>query len=185
MTHCNQNDEPTGRVFWITGLAGAGKTTLAQEFYARMKAWKQNVILLDGDQLREIFPRADGYGREDRLQLAQSYGRLCRVLSEQGSDVICATISLFAECHRWNRENLPEYYEIYVRVPMEVLERRDTKQLYSRARRGEIKDVVGVDLPFDEPESPNVTLDNDGSRSAAELIDCLVQALGMEPENES
>ena len=91
------------------------------------------------------------------------------MLSEQGIDVVCATISLFRECQEWNRTHIARYCEIYLRVPMEVLVQRDQKQLYSRALRGEITDVMGVDLPVEEPSRPDIVIDNDGVTPPAAL----------------
>ncbi len=103
--------------------------------------------------------------------------RLCRLLAEQGADVVCATISLFHEVQRWNRENIPGYREIYLRVPMEELERRDTKGIYAAARRGETCDVVGLDVPAEAPEAPDLVLDNYGSLDVSAAVDRIL-ALG-------
>jgi adenylylsulfate kinase-like enzyme len=155
--------QSAGQLIWITGLAGAGKTTLSKHVYAKLKASKPELVLLDGDQLRQVFGGKQGYSQDDRLALAMSYCRLCKVLCDQGIDVICATISLFSECHRWNRENISRYFEVYVQTPMAVLLERDQKQLYSKALRGEIQHVVGVDLEFVPPEQPDLIINNSGS----------------------
>ena len=159
-----------GRLIWITGLAGAGKTTIGKQLYAQLKATKPEVVFLDGDQLREVFGKSEAYTQEERQQLALSYSRLCKVLCSQGIDVICATISMFTECHHWNRANIVRYCEIYIQVPMKILIERDQKQLYSRALQGEIKNVVGVDLGFVAPEKPDLILDNSGGLGELELL---------------
>ena len=105
--------------------------------------------------------------------------RLCRMLSEQGIDVVCATISLFRECQEWNRAHVARYCEIYLRVPMEVLVQRDQKQLYSRALRGEITDVMGVDLPIEEPSRPDIVIDNDGRQAPSDIAGDIIQRLGL------
>jgi phosphohistidine swiveling domain-containing protein len=97
--------------------------------------------------------------------------RLCRLLAEQGTDVICATISLFHEVHRWNRENIPSYREIYLRVPLDELRRRDSKGIYAGAERGDTRDVVGIDVPAEAPEAPDLVLDNHGSLDVATAVD--------------
>ena len=92
--------------------------------------------MLDGDELRDVFgataTNPQNYGRESRLALAMQYAHLCRVLAKQGHTVVIATISLFREVHSWNRVNLPDYFEAYLKVPVEELRRRDPKGIYRR-----------------------------------------------------
>ena len=97
--------------------------------------------------------------------------RLCRLLAEQGTDVVCATISLFHDVQRWNRENIPGYREIYLRVPIDELRRRDSKGIYARSQRGDARDVVGIDVPAEAPEAPDLMLDNYGELDVATAVD--------------
>jgi phosphohistidine swiveling domain-containing protein len=97
--------------------------------------------------------------------------RLCRLLAEQGTDVVCATISLFHEVQRWNRENIPGYREIYLRVPIDELRRRDSKGIYARAQRGDARDVVGLDVAAEAPEKPDLVVDNYGALDVATAVD--------------
>lgn len=144
-------------VIWITGLSGAGKSTLAGEVVSRLRARGQNIVALDGDELREVFgavaANAQNHGREGRLALAMQYAHLCRVVASQGVTVVISTISLFREVHAWNRENLPGYFEVYLKVPMEELRRRDSKGIYRGFDAGELNNVAGLDLPIDEPDA--------------------------------
>jgi glutamine kinase len=159
-----------GRVFWITGLSGSGKTTLGRELCKRLRADGGQVTFLDGDQLREVIAEDLGHSTSDRRESAMRNARLCRLLAQQGGNVVCATISLFHEVQRWNRANISEYYEIYLHVPMEELRRRDTKGIYSRAERGDLTDVVGVDLPAETPEAPDLVLENYGELNAMTAV---------------
>jgi adenylylsulfate kinase len=149
----------SGGVIWITGLSGAGKTTLAKEISAILKDQTPAVVMLDGDELREIFG-ADQVGkinhtRESRLALSMRYSYLCKMLSSQGLTVVIATISLFSQVHEWNRMNFNNYFEVYLKVPIEELRRRDPKGIYSRYYSGEICNVAGLDFSIDEPEYPD------------------------------
>ena len=164
-----------GTLYWITGLSGAGKTTIAQELWKILKKESPNTIFLDGDMLREVFKVEGAYARDERLRLAMQYARLCKVLVEQDINVICATISMFKECHEWNRKNILNYREIYLRVPMAILEKRDSKNIYSRAQHGELTHVMGVDLPFDEPQNPDLIMDNDGTHHPQFLANKIYQ----------
>ena len=152
-----------GSVLWITGLSGAGKSTLAREVTLLMRHLGYQVIYLDGDELREVFDAVDAnihnHGREGRIDLAMKYSRLCLVAARQGLTVVIATISLFREVHEWNRANLPNYYEVLLKVPFDELRRRDPKGIYRRFESGELTDVAGLDLPVDLPQEADWILE--------------------------
>lgn len=175
--------QESGRVIWITGLSGAGKSTLAAEVVNRLRAQGDAVVMLDGDELREVFgaaaTNAQNHGREGRLALAFQYAHLCRVIANQGLTVVIATISLFKEIHAWNRENLPGYFEVYLKVPLEELRRRDPKGIYRRFDAGELADVAGLDLLIDEPEAADWVVELEPLRPvdtvAQELIKILTE----------
>ena len=156
------------RVWWVTGLAGAGKTTIARAMIARLSELGIRPVLLDGDELRQVVGPDLAYDPDSRRELARRYGRLCKLLSEQGIEVVCATISMFEDARRWNRQNIPRYVEIYVKVPMAELKRRNQKQLYRGKRSTE---VWGIDIDPEEPLMPDIILLNDGSRTLDELVD--------------
>ncbi len=158
-----------GTVYWFTGIAGAGKTTLARLFYKNLKRTNPFVIFLDGDTLREIFGNDLGYTRLDRKKNAMRIARLCEFLSESGMNVVCATISLFHECQDWNRKHMRFYKEIYIQAPMAALKKRDPKKIYSRASKGILKDVWGMDLLPEVPKNPEVVIHNDGRHSWAQM----------------
>lgn len=172
-----------GEVLWICGLSGAGKTTLALEITKKLRAQGKFVVLLDGDELREVFgataANAQNHGREGRLALAMQYAHLCRVIATQELTVVIATISLFREVHAWNRENLPGYFEVYLKVPVDELRRRDPKGIYRRFDAGELSGVAGLDVPIDEPEDAEWVVEylsgQKVSDLAAELINRLVK----------
>ena len=172
-----------GRVIWITGLSGAGKTSLATEVVSRLRNRIQHVVMLDGDELREVFgavaSNAQNHGREARLALAMRYAHLCRVIAAQGFTVVIATISLFREVHAWNRANLPGYFEVYLKVPLEELRRRDPKGIYRRFDTGQLSDVAGLDLPIDEPEAADWVVEFLPARSITVLAEGLLSRLMM------
>ncbi|WP_366515202.1 adenylyl-sulfate kinase [Paludibacterium sp.] len=178
-----------GRVIWITGLSGAGKTTLAGALAVRLRACGEPVVLLDGDELREVFvavaATAQNHGRAGRLSLAMQYARLCRVIAAQGQVVVIATISLFREVHAWNRAHLPDYFEVYLNVPLEELRRRDPKGIYRRFDAGELTHVAGLDLPIDEPEDADWTVEFDSGRPVAVLVDDLLNRLNRKTTYEN
>ena len=170
-----------GTVIWITGLPGAGKTTIARELERQIRVRTPAVVSVDGDAFREILGNDLGYSSADRLENARRIGRLCRMLSIQGQHVVCSTVSLFHECHAWNRAHFPRYLEVLVRARDETLRARDQKQLYSRAHAGTEPNVPGAGQPYELPLNPDLVLDNDDGgdappRLAARILERLFPA---------
>jgi len=145
--------------------------------HLHLKSKRPNVVCLDGDGLRAVFGGMHGHSPNERRELAMSYARLCQLLSGQDMDVICSTVSMFHDVRAWNRSNIPNYREIYIKVPMETLIERDQKKLYSRALRGEVENVMGMDLDFEEPINPDVVVNNDGSRTLDEVFSDLLNKI--------
>ncbi len=167
---------PTGRVVWITGLAGAGKTTIATALHGMLQSGSSpdTWVRLDGDDIREIMGNDLGHGVEDRIANAWRICRLCRYLSEKGISVIVATMSLFKECQEWNRETLRRYFEVLVEVEHATLLARDQKGLYSGFLADTTANVAGMDQHVHFPESPDLVVTNDdggdGPEAAASRI---------------
>jgi glutamine kinase len=171
LTGANENVASPGRVFWITGLSGAGKTTIGRELSRQLRRAGRPVAFLDGDALRAAIAEDLGHDESSRRLSAMRNARLCRLLAGQGADVICATISLFHDVQRWNRENIPGYHEIYLRVPVDELKRRDSKGIYAAVERGDARNVVGIDVPAEAPEAPDLILDNYGPLDPVTAVD--------------
>lgn len=150
-------------VIWVTGLSGSGKTTLAEKIVSQLNdEYHKKTIFLDGDELRNVFnlneSNDDDYDRETRIRLAFQYSNLCKLISLQNITVVIATISMFKEIYTWNKNNLSNYYEIFLEVSPEELKKRDPKNIYSRHAKGEIKNVAGIDLNIDIPTQPFLTI---------------------------
>jgi adenylylsulfate kinase len=158
-------------VIWLIGLSGAGKTTVGVELVDMFRAQVGNVVFVDGDAVREIWRDAPGHDVAGRRQNAERISHLCRYLDREGMHVVACVLSIFPEWQAWNRENFSEYFEVFLDVPMDVLQQRDPKGLYARARKGELKNVVGIDIPFPAPPHPDlvvrVTDGTDTPRSVA------------------
>lgn len=175
----NLDPQQYGTVYWLTGLAGAGKTTIGRLLAIHFRKKKQQVVFLDGDHMREVLGAITGHSPAERLGLAQKYAAMCRMLSRQGIDVICSTISMFHSIHDWNRDNIHNYVEIYLQVPMEVLASRDKKGLYSQALAGTIDNVIGVNAAFEEPRFPDIIVINDGSRPPDLIVSDILDRLQL------
>lgn len=174
-----------GTVYFFTGRAGAGKTTIGGLFYQRLKEHRPDALLIDGDQARTQAGHSttdgkvlleDRYTTEARKSGAWGTFRRCRDLAEQGRDVVICSISMYTEVRAWNRENIENYREVYLKVTRETLYKRDQKKLYSSGT----KNVVGVDLPWDEPGHSSIVVQNDGQETPEEIVDRLFQFFGLE-----
>lgn len=173
---CEMN---TGVVYWVTGLSGAGKTTVGTMLFEHLRSMKPNVIRLDGDILREVFQSYD-YSYDGRKALGFEYSRLCRMISAQGIDVVICTIAMYDDVRAWNRENIPEYREIFLEVSMEELMRRDQKGIYSRASRNEEKNVSGVNMETELPKHPDLIIQNYGSITPQDALQRICEKFGLE-----
>jgi adenylylsulfate kinase-like enzyme len=158
-----------GRLYWITGLAGAGKSSLARRLFEILKPQNPALIYLDGNSLREIFGENGQYEEVQRHQISMKYARLCHLLTTQGIDVICATISMFDDVRAWNRKHISNYTEIYLQVSFPVLEKRNQRGLYKGQSGQQIKNVVGCDIDAQFPDNPDILLCNDGDDTIDEL----------------
>jgi adenylylsulfate kinase-like enzyme len=148
-----------GKVIWITGLSGAGKTTTAKQLSKLMNKVGETAVLLDGDDLRLALGYNGKYDESSRRQIAQQYSKICKLISDQGFTVIISTISMFHEIHAWNRKNLHGYYEIYLRADVEELKKRDPKGLYQKFSKGKIQGLAGIDQAIEEPRNPDQIID--------------------------
>ncbi len=151
-----------GTFYFITGLSAAGKTTMGKYLYSRLKSLDRSVIFMDGDLTRSLFQEYD-YSRPYRERTSYRDSKLCKWFTDNGADVVLCGISMFHGVRRWNRENIPNYKEIFLDVPMKILEERDPKGLYAKARAGLMQDVVGVDQIAEFPISPDIRFVNDGT----------------------
>lgn len=121
---------------------------------------------LDGDEFRDVVGYPPAYDPNARLENAFRLARMCKLLASQGINVVCSTMSLHPEVWEWNRANIPGYFEVYLKVPLAQLKERDPKGLYRRAAEGLEKNVVGWDLPINEPPAPDLVIENLNSSPA-------------------
>jgi adenylylsulfate kinase len=146
-------------VVWVIGLSGAGKTTLANRIVELARV-NRTVVLIDGDVIREVFGNDLGYCVSDRRANARRISKLCLFLESQGVAVVCAVLAISVKDRRWNRVHFKSYFEVYIEAPMEELISRDSKGLYKKALAGELRDVVGVDIPFDPATDSDLVIQN-------------------------
>jgi len=148
-----------GFTLWFTGLSGSGKSTLAQFLTPILKERGCNVEVLDGDEVRENLSKGLGFSKEDRDTNIRRIGYVARLLSRNGACAITAAISPYTSVRDEVRSMTEAaFVEVYVEAPLEVVEERDTKGLYKKARAGEIKNFTGISDPYEAPENAEVTV---------------------------
>ncbi len=169
-----------GACIWLTGLSGAGKSTTADALTVMLLEKGRQVTVLDGDVVRTHLSKGLGFSKEDRDINIRRIGFVAAEIVRHGGVVVAAAVSPYRSTRDEVRNMIgtDHFIEVFVDTPLEVCEERDVKGMYAKARRGEIKDFTGIDDPYEEPRSPEVTLDT-VSRSPAQnarlIVDFLVQ----------
>jgi sulfate adenylyltransferase len=163
-----------GCCVWLTGLSGAGKSTIAGLLNARLERRGRTVTLLDGDIVRTHLSRGLGFSKEDRDTNIRRIAFVASEIVRHGGVVICAVVSPYDMTRLEAREMIGRdaFVLVYVATPLEICEQRDVKGLYAKARRGELKGLTGLDDPYEPPASPDVvltTLDCDADACAARI----------------
>lgn len=169
-------------VIWITGLSGAGKTTLANAFIASVRSEYPNIVLLDGDAVRSLYGDDLDYVESDRVIQINRLQSLAAFLDKQGIVVVVAALYAHPDLLDWNRERFSSYYEVYLDAPMEQLNERDSKGLYRKAREGHMKDVVGVDIPWHAPQSSDMRVDTTKGDTPDALAAALAEKVSAQLE---
>ncbi len=177
------NASGPGCCIWMTGLSGAGKSTIASVLAARLERRGRTVTLLDGDIVRTHLSKGLGFSKEDRDTNIRRIGFVASEVVRHGGAVICAVVSPYEATRNEARQMVGggSFVLVHVATPIAVCEQRDVKGLYAKARRGEIKGFTGVDDPYEPPVSPDVvltTLDCDAEECAA-TIERLLEARGF------
>ena len=151
-----------GFTLWLTGLSGAGKSTIAEAITPLLRERGVKVEVLDGDVVRTNLSKGLGFSKEDRDTNIRRIGFVAHLLSRNGVGVITAAISPYREVRDENRDLIGEdFIEVYVRCSIEELTRRDVKGLYEKALRGEIANFTGISDPYEEPLNPEVVVDSE------------------------
>ena len=145
-----------GHIIWLTGLSGAGKSTIARGLYDILKQ-DHKVAMLDGDEVRENLSKGLGFSKEDRDINIRRIGYVANLLSTHGIDVIVAAISPYRSVREELKKN-GNIIEVYCDTSLEECKRRDVKGLYAKVSAGELKNFTGVDDPYEEPLNPDLHL---------------------------
>jgi bifunctional enzyme CysN/CysC len=168
-------------VLWLTGLSGAGKSTIANRIEKKLTAAGRHTYLLDGDNVRHGLNKDLGFTAQDRVENIRRVAEVSRLMVDAGLIVLVSFISPFRSERRMARELFApgEFFEVFVDTPLAEAERRDVKGLYRKARRGELKNFTGIDSPYEAPENPELRIDTTrlDPQQAAEQIVAHLEAL--------
>jgi adenylyl-sulfate kinase len=168
-----------GRVIWLFGLSGAGKTTLAEALSLRLRAVGTPVARLDGDDLRQGLCEDLGFDAESRSENLRRAAHTARLMSDVGLTVVCSFVTPFERDRRRIREILGDrLIQAYVATSLEECERRDPKGLYRRARAGNLPQFTGISSPFECPSCPDLVLATEET-PVAELVDVVAEHLRL------
>ena len=180
-----------GAVVWLTGLSGAGKSTIAQALERELFHRAIHTYVLDGDNIRHGLNSNLGFSPEDREENIRRVSEVAKLMADAGAVVITAFISPYRMDRRRAREialeGNAEFIEVFVDAPLEVCETRDPKNLYKKARAGEIRDFTGIGAPYEAPEDPEIVVHTDEQtvdESVATILDQLLPRLRREAANE-
>ena len=174
----------SGCTLWFTGLSGSGKSTLSQLVASRLRAGGARVEVLDGDITRTLLCQGLGFSREDREENIRRIGFVCELLSRNGVIAIAAAISPYRASRDELRKRIPNFIEIHMNCPVEVLIERDVKGLYKKSLAGEIKQFTGISDPYESPVAPELTIDSSAEsiESSVARILCRLAELKIIPE---
>lgn len=166
-----------GGTLWLTGLSGAGKSTIAEQVANRLRSRGERVEILDGDELRESISAGLGFSREDRNTHVTRVGFIADLLARNGVWAIVPVIAPYAEARDANRgrhaSSGARFLEVYLSTDVDECARRDVKGLYAKAKAGEITGMTGVDDPYEVPKDPELVIDTAG-RPVAEAVEAVM-----------
>lgn len=170
-----------GFTIWLTGMSGAGKSTISKILEARLREAGARVELLDGDVVRTNLSKGLGFTKEDRDINVRRIGFVCELLSRNGVVAIAAAISPYRKAREEVRARIRDFVEVHVDCPLEVLAARDVKGLYRKALAGEIPQFTGISDPYEPPEAPEVVVNTsrETPEESAERILATLERLGL------
>lgn len=181
LQEADQPDMHKGFTLWFTGMSGAGKSTISRALELRLRELGARVEVLDGDIVRTHLSKGLGFSKEDRDENIRRIGFVCELLSRNGVIAIAAAISPYRGVRDEVRARIPNFVEVHVHCPVEVLAERDVKGLYKRALAGEIPHFTGISDPYEPPLSPEVTVNSSSEtpEQSVEKIWATLERLGL------
>ena len=167
-----KKDSNKGILFWITGLSGSGKTTIAKKIESHISKKYGPAVNVSGDDLRKIF-NFKTFSRKDRLSYALTYGQFCKYITDKKINITFSTVSLFHKVRKWNSSNINNYIEIYIQSDINKIIKQKKKFFY----RGNHLNIVGKNIKPEFPKSPHIIIKNDFDKSINVLAKDLIKKI--------
>ena len=149
------NNKNKGVLFWITGLSGSGKTTIAKKIKPYIEKKYGPTIIINGDDMRTIL-KLNKYDKKSRLENGRKFSKLCKLITNQNINVIFSVVGLFHTLHSWNRKNIENYCEIFLKTSIKKIIQKNKKKIYHRYQ----KNIVGLDIKPEFPKNPEILINN-------------------------
>lgn len=162
-----------GIVFWITGLSGSGKTTLGNMIKKDIRKIYGPTLMISGDNIRQIFG-LKGYNYEDRLKILEKYSKFVKYITNQKINIIFAVVGMVDATRKWNRKNINNYLEIYIKTDLKKIIKLKKKKIYHKKNSG---DIIGVDIKPELPKRPDITIVNSFNQPMKKLSIILIKKI--------
>jgi len=162
-----------GILFWITGLSGSGKTTLGTKIKKNINKIYGPTVMISGDDIRKIF-KLNGYGYKDRLAILKKYSQFAKYITEQKINVILAVVGMIDAPRKWNRLNIDNYVEIYIKSNIKKIIKLNKKKIYYKKNPGKL---VGIDIQPEYPKKPDIILLNSFKASSDKMSKVLLNKI--------
>ena len=161
-----------GILFWITGLSGVGKTSLANGIKNEIKKNFGPTLVINGDDLRKIF-KLNKYDEKSRLEIGKQYCKFVKFITDQNINVIFAVVGLFDEIRKWNRKKISNYIEVYIKSEIPIIKKKGDKKLYKNKKHK----IVGIQIIPQFPKKPDFIIHNNFTKSIKLLSEELISKL--------
>ena len=162
-----------GILFWITGLSGSGKTTIAKKIKKDIIQLYGPTLLVSGDNLRKIF-KFNKYTYNERVSISKKFCKFAKFVTNQKINLIFAAVGMMDSMRKWYRNNIDNYIEIYIKADLKKIIRLKKKKIYHKKNGG---DIVGITIKPEFPKQPDIRINNDFKKSTDDLVDNLIKKI--------